>query len=84
MNKPKGWKLTGGEDENRRSHREEVENRWRKGGEVENGRRIGGEVENIRRRSGKQTEDKRRTESFVVVAIAKGDADSRSFLKREK
>lgn len=52
INKPKGWRLTGGEDENRRSHGEEVENRRRKGGEVENGRRIGGEVENRRRTGG--------------------------------
>ncbi|KAF3497612.1 hypothetical protein DY000_02051745 [Brassica cretica] len=60
MNKPKGWKLTGGEDENRRSHGEEVENRWRKRGEVENGRRIGGEVKNIRRTRG-EVENRRRT-----------------------
>ncbi|KAF2619610.1 hypothetical protein F2Q68_00038158 [Brassica cretica] len=60
MNKPKGWKLTGGEDENRRSHGEEVENRWRKRGEVENGRRIEGEVENIRRTRG-EVENRRGT-----------------------
>ncbi|KAF2584948.1 hypothetical protein F2Q70_00035188 [Brassica cretica] len=56
----------------------------RRSGERPEDRRRSGEHTEDRRRSGKQTEDKRRTESFVVVAIAKGDADSPSFVKREK
>ncbi|CAN6932407.1 unnamed protein product [Brassica oleracea] len=49
----------------------------RRSGERSEDRRRSGEHTEDRRRSGKQTEDRRRTESFVVVAIAKGDADSR-------